>query len=75
MVVVVETSLSKRVLFQGIPIVVKDGIMLVILPMLALMADQVYAYYHLEEEKLIFNKLERLAFLNIQVIALMVDYI
>ncbi len=54
---------------------VKDRIVLVISPMLALMADQVCAYYHLKEEKLALNKLKRLASLNILVKALTADYI
>lgn len=61
-VVVVEISLSISILFQDISIVVKNEIVLVILPMFALMANQIYAYLHLEREKLILNKLKWLVF-------------
>ena len=43
-VVVAGTGSGKSVLFQGIPIAVKGGIVLVISPTLALMADQVCAH-------------------------------
>lgn len=74
-VVVAGTGSGKSVLFQSIPIAVKDGIVLVISPTLALMADQICAYYHLKGEKLTLNKLEQLASLNIPAVALTADYI
>lgn len=73
--VVARTGLDKSVLFQSIPIIIKDGIVLIILPMLTLMTDQVCVYYYLERKKVILNKLKCLAFLNIPARALMANYI
>ncbi len=74
-VMVAETDSNKSVLFQRIPIAVKDGIVLVISPMLALMADQICAYLYLLEKRLTLNKLKRLTSLNIPAMALTADYI
>ncbi len=73
--VVAGTDSGKSVLFQGILIVVKDGIVLVILLILTLIANQIGTYYHLEGERLILNKLELLTSLNIPAVALTTDYI
>lgn len=57
-VVVIRITLDKNILFEGIFIAVKDGIVLIILPMFTLMTNQIYIYLYLLEKRLMLQKLK-----------------